>query len=117
VQRTVLIVDDHDGFRSFARTLLETDGFEVIGEASDGASALEAARALRPDLVLLDVQLPDLDGFDVAQQLADEGEAPAVVLVSTRDAVSYRRRLAETPARGFIPKAELSGAAVLALIG
>lgn len=117
VQRTVLIVDDHDGFRSFARTLLEADGFEVVGEASDGASAVEAARSLRPDLVLLDVQLPDLDGFDVAQLLDDAGEAPAVVLVSTRDAASYRRRLAETPARGFIPKAELSGAAVLELIG
>ena len=67
---TVLIVDDHADFRAFARTLLEAGGFEVVGEARDGASALSAARALRPELVLLDVQLPDIDGFAVCEQLA-----------------------------------------------
>jgi DNA-binding NarL/FixJ family response regulator len=114
--RTVLIVDDHDGFRSFARALLQAEGFEIVGEAADGASALEAVARLRPDLVLLDVQLPDLDGFQVAEQLAARPDPPAVVLVSTRDAASYRRRLAQTPARGFIPKAELSAPALRALM-
>jgi DNA-binding NarL/FixJ family response regulator len=114
--RTVLIVDDHDGFRSFARALLQADGFEIVGEASDGASGLEAAARLRPDLVLLDVQLPDLDGFEVAERLAARDDPPSVVLVSTRDAASYRRRLADTPARGFISKGELSGPALLALM-
>jgi DNA-binding NarL/FixJ family response regulator len=115
--RTVLIVDDHDGFRSFARALLQAEGFAIVGEAPDGASALEAVARLRPDLVLLDVQLPDLDGFQVAERLAARDDPPSVVLVSTRDAFSYRRRLADTPARGFIPKGELSGPALRALVG
>ena len=70
---TVLIVDDHADFRAFARTLLEAGGFEVVGEAGDGASALVAARALKPGLVLLDIQLPDIDGFAVCEQLAGDG--------------------------------------------
>lgn len=114
---SVLIVDDHDGFRAFARALLQAEGFEVVGEAGDGASALRAVEQLGPDLVLLDVQLPDLDGFEVTERLAANGNPPAVVLVSTRDAASYRRRLAETSARGFISKGELSGAALAAVLG
>jgi DNA-binding NarL/FixJ family response regulator len=117
VARSVLIVDDHDGFRAFARALLESEGFEIVGEAGDGASALRAARQLGPDLVLLDVQLPDLDGFEVAKRLAGDERPPAVVLVSTRDAASYRRRLADTSARGFISKGELSGPALAAVLG
>jgi DNA-binding NarL/FixJ family response regulator len=113
---SVLIVDDHTAFRAFARTLLQAEGFEVVGEAGDGASALEAVARLRPAVVLLDVQLPDLDGFEIAERLAGEPDAPKVVLVSSRDASSYRRRLDGTPARGFIPKAELSGAALSALV-
>ena len=111
-----MIVDDHDGFRALARALLQAEGFEVVGEAADGKSGLEAAAELAPDLVLLDVQLPDADGFDIADRLAAASNPPAVVLVSTRDATSYRRRLATTTARGFIPKGELSGAALLALV-
>jgi DNA-binding NarL/FixJ family response regulator len=114
--RSVLIVDDHGAFRAFARALLQAEGFDVVGEAEDGASALEAAARLRPAVVLLDVQLPDLDGFEIAERLADGPDAPQVVLVSSRDASSYRRRLADTRARGFIPKAELSGAALSALV-
>ncbi|HEY8774857.1 MAG TPA: response regulator transcription factor [Gaiellaceae bacterium] len=113
---TILVVDDHDGFRSFARALLQAEGFDVVGEASDGASALEAAAELEPQLVLLDIQLPDGDGFGIARQLADRPLAPAVVLVSTRDASSYRRRLAQTPALGFITKGELSGPALRRLL-
>ena len=106
---TVLIVDDHADFRVFARALLEAGGFDVVGEAGDGASALTAARALKPALVLLDVQLPDIDGFAVCEQLSGDDDAPVIVLTSSRDASSYRRRLGESSARGFIAKAELSG--------
>ncbi len=113
----VLIVDDHAPFRSIARALLTAEGFEVVGEAGDGRSALEASRRLHPTVVLLDIQLPDLDGFEVARQLAADPGGPAVVLTSSRDSSSYRRRLAGSTARGFIPKAELSGAAVAALVG
>jgi DNA-binding NarL/FixJ family response regulator len=117
VERTVLIVDDHPGFRSAARALLEADGFDVVGEAADGASGLAAAARLRPGLVLLDVQLPDLDGFEVARRLSKAGNPPAIVLVSSRDSSAYRRRLADSPARGFIAKSDLSGAAIAALVG
>lgn len=114
---TVLIVDDHAGFRSLARRLLDAAGFEVVGEAEDGASALELARRLRPAIVLLDVQLPDLDGFEVARRLADEDVGVATVLVSTRDSTAYRRRLGSSPALGFLSKSELSGASLAELVG
>jgi DNA-binding NarL/FixJ family response regulator len=113
---SVLIVDDHAGFRAFARALLQSEGFEVVGEVGDGASALRAAEQLGPEVVLLDVQLPDLDGFEVAEQLAADKKPPVVVLVSTRQAASYRGRLAKTSARAFIPKEELSGAALSAVL-
>jgi DNA-binding NarL/FixJ family response regulator len=117
VGRSVLIVDDHADFRAFARALLDADGFEVVGEAHDGASALAAARSLKPSLVLLDVQLPDIDGFAVCEELSAEDDAPAIVLTSSRDASSYRRRLGESRARGFIPKAELSGRELATVAG
>lgn len=117
VAATVLIVDDHAGFRSFARAVLEADGFDVVGEAADGASALALARALAPELVLLDVALPDMDGFAVCDALLQDGVGPAVVLTSSRDVSSYRRRLERSPARGFIPKSELSGPGLSALAG
>jgi DNA-binding NarL/FixJ family response regulator len=113
---SVLIVDDHDGFRSLARAMLEAGGFEVVGEAADGKGAVEAAARLRPRVVLLDVQLPDLDGFAVSRRLASVVDPPAVVLISTRDASAYRKRLADTPACGFIAKGELSAVAVAALV-
>jgi len=108
VKPTVVIVDDHDGFRSSVRALLEPDGFEVLGEAEDGASALAAVDQLHPSILLLDIQLPDIDGFEVAERLAQAGDPPAVVLVSTRDISAYRRRLAGSPVRGFIAKSELT---------
>jgi DNA-binding NarL/FixJ family response regulator len=113
---TVVIVDDHASFRRSARRLLEADGFAVVGEAADGASALEEVRALRPQLVLLDVLLPDMDGFAVADLLAREPSPPLVVLTSSREAADLRTRLARTSARGFLPKGELSGPALAALI-
>jgi DNA-binding NarL/FixJ family response regulator len=117
VAATVLIVDDHAGFRSFARALLESEGFDVVGEAADGASALALTRALEPALVLLDVALPDMDGFAVCEALLEGGSGPAVILTSSRDVSSYRRRLKRSRARGFIPKSELSGPALAELAG
>ena len=117
IVQTVLIVDDHAGFRALARRLLEAAGFEIVGEAEDGAAAIALASGLRPAIVLLDVQLPDLDGFEVAKRLADEGLGAATVMVSTRDRTAYRRRLATSPVRGFIAKGELSGEALTQLVG
>jgi DNA-binding NarL/FixJ family response regulator len=114
VGRTVLIVDDHAGFRSAARELLGAGGFEVVGEAADGASAIAAVGRLRPEVVLLDVQLPDLDGFLVAEQLGND--RPVIVLTSSRSAASFRRRLAANPALSFIPKSELSAETLAAAI-
>ena len=93
MRTTVLIVDDHGGFRESARALLEAEGFTVVGCAADGAAALAAVQRLRPEVVLLDVQLPDLDGFAVAEQLAAVPGPPRVVLISSRDAAAYGRRL------------------------
>jgi DNA-binding NarL/FixJ family response regulator len=117
VRPTVLIVDDHAAFRASARALLQAEGFDVVGEAADGAGAVEAVVVLRPQIVLLDVQLPDLDGLAVAEQIATVPDAPAVVLISSRDAATYGPRLQGTPARGFISKSGLSGEALAALIG
>ncbi len=85
---SVLIVDDHDAFRALARRILEADGFEVVGEAADGASGVDAALALQPQIVLLDVQLPDIDGFAVAELLALAGSQCDVVMTSTRPALT-----------------------------
>ena len=112
----VLIVDDHPSFRATARLLLESEGFDVVGEAADGAAGIRDARSLAPDLVLLDVQLPDIDGFEVAAQLTGGGEGPMVVLTSSRDEADFGPLVAASGARGFVPKAELSGAALLALM-
>jgi DNA-binding NarL/FixJ family response regulator len=115
--KTVLIVDDHAGVRSLARRLLDAAGYEVVGAVADGASAVESALRLRPAIVLLDVQLPDFDGFEVARRLADAGLDTAAVLISTRDGASLRRRLAASPVCGFIPKSELSAQTLAELVG
>ena len=114
--RSVLIVDDHAAFRSAARALLQGDGFEVVGESEDAAGALAAVARLRPAIVLLDIGLPDGDGFEVAELLARGDDPPVVILISSREVAWYRRRLAESPARGFIAKGELSAGAVEALM-
>ncbi|HZQ64963.1 MAG TPA: response regulator transcription factor [Gaiellaceae bacterium] len=114
---TVLIVDDHAGFRASASALLEAEGFSVVGEAADGGTAIAEVARLRPEVVLLDVQLPDADGFAVAAELAAVAEPPAVVLISSRDAASFGPRLTTAPARGFLSKRELSGASLASLVG
>jgi DNA-binding NarL/FixJ family response regulator len=113
---TVLIVDDHPSFRASARIVLESEGFDVVGEAEDGASAITQCCRLRPQVVLLDVQLPDTDGFHVAAELTGNGVGPAVVLVSSRDSCDFGSLVARSGARGFVPKAELSGAILRALL-
>jgi DNA-binding NarL/FixJ family response regulator len=113
---TVLIVDDHAGFRHFARGLLEATGLSVVGEAEDGRSALDAVAALRPGVVLLDVMLPDFDGFAVADRLAALPQPPTVVLTSSRDPRDFGERLARSTVRGFIRKDDLSGAALERLV-
>ncbi len=105
---TVLIVDDHPSFRASARAILEADGFEVVGEADTGEAAIEVARSLAPDVILLDVQLPDMDGFAVAEALCKNGWTPAIVLTSSRDLSDFGSLVATCGARGFVPKAELS---------
>lgn len=113
---STLIVDDHAGFRASARVLLEMDGFEVIGEAADGAAARAAAERLRPELVLLDVQLPDVLGYDLTRELLTSGWVGHVVLVSSRDEADYGDSIQSSGAAGFVPKGELSGDRVLALL-
>lgn len=117
MQRTVLIVDDHGPYRISARAMLEADGFAVVGEAATGAEAIAQARSLQPAIVLLDIRLPDLDGFEVAEALARTSPDAAVILISSRPERTYAGRLGATPSRGFIPKSELSGAAIEALLG
>lgn len=112
----LLIVDDHASFRSFAWSLLSSDGFDVTGEAGDGESAIEAVHELHPDIVLLDVNLPGIDGFEVAERVAAEPDAPIVVLTSSRNASDFGSRLDRSPVRGFIPKEELSVDALSALV-
>jgi DNA-binding NarL/FixJ family response regulator len=116
VRTTVLIVDDHEPFRDSASALLGAEGFEVVGGVGDGAAALAAVERLRPEVVLLDVQLPDLDGFAVAERLAAMSSPPRVVLISSRDASAYGPRVRAAAARGFLAKRELSGASLAALV-
>jgi DNA-binding NarL/FixJ family response regulator len=115
--RSVLIVDDHAGFRAQARELLAVAGYDVVGEAADGASGVRVARDLSPDVVLLDVQLPDVTGFEVLRQIASSPDPPAVILISSRDAADYGRKVARSGARGFITKAELTAGTLAAALG
>jgi DNA-binding NarL/FixJ family response regulator len=113
----VLIVDDHEGVRESARALLEAEGFTVVDAVAAGGAAAAAVERLRPEVVLLDVELPDLDGLAVAELLAELTEPPIVVLISGREDAAYRARLGGAPARGFLPKRGLSGAALAELVG
>ncbi len=116
MRRRLLIVDDHAGFREAAAALLGAEGFDVVGGASDAGSAIRQVARLRPDVVLLDVQLPGFDGISLAWLLSREPDPPDVVLISSRDASAYGDRLGLAQARGFLPKSGLSGAALAALV-
>jgi len=116
VATTVLIVDDHPSFRRFARQVLQVAGFAVVAEAHDGTSAIATGRRFQPDVVLLDVLLPDATGFEVAEALAAEPSSPVVILTSSRTATELDGALARSGARGFIAKRDLSGAAFAALV-
>ena len=114
---TVLIVDDNDVFRSSARAVMQAAGYDVIGEAGDISGAIAQVHALHPDIVLLDIQLPDGDGFTLADQLAIEDQAPTVVLISSRERADYGSRVDDAHAAGFISKVDLSRGTLEALIG
>ena len=117
MSRRILIVDDHAGFRTSARRMLEAGGFEVAGEAQDAASARAAIGELAPDVILLDVQLPDGDGIALASELTANGHAPQIVLCSSRPAEELGPRLGDSGARGFVAKDELSPSAIQELLG
>jgi DNA-binding NarL/FixJ family response regulator len=113
---SVLIVDDHAGFRAHARRLLECEGYRVVGEADDCASAVDAARELGPQLALVDVHLPDADGFELTTRLRTLADPPVVVLTSSRDDAELQRCVSDCGACGFVPKAELSRDAIEVLL-
>src|SRR5262245_52263343 len=117
VPRRAVIVDDHAGFLAWARAFLVDEGFDVVGEAADGTGGLEVVERTRPDLVLLDVQLPDLDGFEVADRLLAGAEPPVVVLISSAEAWEYGMRLRESAVDGFLAKGDLSGPALAGILG
>jgi len=112
----VLIVDDNSDFRAAARQLLERHGFVVVAEAETGVSGIEQAKEHRPDLVLVDVQLPDVDGFEVAERLSRLGVPLEVILTSSLDGTDFGALVARSSALGFVPKAELSASAIEALL-
>ncbi|MGW4111161.1 response regulator [Actinosynnema sp. NPDC004786] len=117
MRASVLLVDDHAGFRRVARRLLESEGLTVVGEAADGREALARARELRPDVVVLDVLLPDVDGLTVAEELAALPVPPRVVLISSLARAELGERIDASPAAGFLPKDEFSGLRVAGLAG
>jgi DNA-binding NarL/FixJ family response regulator len=112
----LLIVDDHPGFRAEAGALLRGESYEVVGEAEDGESGVAAARSLRPEVVLVDIQLPDIDGFEVARRILGAPGAPAVILISSRDAADYGARISGCGAAGFIFKGDLGRSAIDSLL-
>ncbi|HEY0633641.1 MAG TPA: response regulator transcription factor [Thermoleophilaceae bacterium] len=113
---TLMIVDDHRAFRDAARRVLDRAGFEIVGEAADGESALEAVPSLHPDVLLLDVQLPGIDGFEVSRRLIERGDAPLIVITSSREGAHYGPLVEQSGARGFVHKADLSGPAICAAL-
>jgi DNA-binding NarL/FixJ family response regulator len=115
-ERTILIVDDHPSFRAAARFMLEADGFHVVAVATDGESAVDEVLRTAPEIVLLDVSLPDIDGFEVAARLRQAGASTTIVFTSSRDGSDFGSLIADSGGAGFIPKAELSGEALRALV-
>ncbi len=101
----VLIVDDQEPFREAARLVVElTDGFEVVGEAETGEDSVITARVLKPDLVLMDVNLPGINGLEATRQILTESAPPVVLVLSTYESEEYAPRAAEAGAAAYIPK-------------
>jgi DNA-binding NarL/FixJ family response regulator len=113
----VLIVDDHASFRRLASRVLTEAGFEVVGEAIDGASAVHEAAALRPDVVLLDIVLPDRSGLAVAAELTAGPHAPRVVLTSSRGRSDFGTAFEWPAGCEFVPKHRLTGTVLVSLLG
>jgi DNA-binding NarL/FixJ family response regulator len=116
VERTILVVDDDAHFRRWAIAWLRTEGYDIVGEADRADTAVSWVRRLRPEVVLVDVQLPDLDGFELTELLRAEPQAPAIVLISSRDASDYGNRVSASGARGFVRKDQLSADAIERLL-
>jgi DNA-binding response OmpR family regulator len=114
--RTILIVDDHPSFVAAARSVLAAEGFDVVAVARDGESAVRETLRFSPEIVLLDVSLPDMDGFEVASRLRGAGSSSTIVFTSSRDASDFGSLIADSGGSGFIAKAELSGEALHALV-
>ena len=117
MQLRCVIVDDDEAFVKVAQAVLERDGVTVAGAGSNCAEAVERAQALRPDVVLIDIRLGQESGFDVARRLADNGQAAALIMISTHAEADYADLITESPAAGFVPKAQLSGAAIRRVLG
>jgi len=117
VQLKCVIVDDDEDFLEAAQALLERDGVTVAGVAHNSAEAVQRAEALRPDVVLIDIRLGRESGFETARRLADNGHSAALVMISTHAGEDYADLIAESPATGFLPKAELSAAAIRRILG
>jgi DNA-binding NarL/FixJ family response regulator len=117
VQLRCVIVDDDEEFLNVATAMLERDGVTVAGVARSCAEAVRRAQALRPDVVLIDIRLGDESGFEAARRLADRGPSAALIMISTHAGEDYAELIAESPAMGFLPKAELSAAAIRRFLG
>jgi DNA-binding NarL/FixJ family response regulator len=116
VERTILLVDDDELFRRWAIAWLRAEGYDIVGEADRADTAVSWVRRLRPEVVLVDVQLPDLDGFELTELLRAEPQAPAIVLISSRDAADYGNRISASGARGFLRKDQLTADAIERLL-
>ena len=112
-----VIVDDDEGFLDVARELLERGGVTVAGVARNGAEALERARAMQPDVMLIDIRLGEESGFEAARRLAGNGQGPTLIMISTHAAEDYADLIADSPAVGFVPKADLSASAIRRMLG
>ena len=112
-----VIVDDDEEFLKVAQALLERGGITVAGVAHNSVEALQRVQALRPDIVLIDIRLGQESGFDVARSLTGNGHSAALIMISTHAGEDYAELIAESPVVGFLPKAELSAAAITRILG
>lgn len=117
VQLRCVIVDDDEEFLNVARALLERDGVAVAGVAHNSAEAVQRTLTLQPDVVLIDIRLGQESGFETARRLAESRQPATLIMISTHAGEDYAELIAESPAAGFVPKAELSAAAIHRILG